>query len=210
MNNIIENLEWRYATKKYDSSKKISNEDFNVIKETLRLTPSAYGLQPLKFLIIENPEIRLKLVEKSYGQQQVAEASHLIILCSYIDINSDHVQEMVNLMSKTRNLPLESVDGFKNYVNQTLEPLSIEIKSNSNAKQAYIALGNLLHTCATLRIDATPMEGFDPAGYDEVLGLNEKNLRATLVCPIGYRHEEDKYQYLKKVRRNHEDLFEII
>ncbi|MBI1838322.1 MAG: NAD(P)H-dependent oxidoreductase [Flavobacteriia bacterium] len=210
MNKIIEDLKWRYATKKYDSTKKVSIENIEIIKDALRLTPTAFGLQPLKFIIVENQDVRLKLKEKSHNQEQVVDASHLLVLCSYIDNTEIHVEDYIDLIVDTRNVAKENLEGFKEYINNTINPIPLETKTIWNAKQAYIALGNLLHTCAALRIDATPMEGFEPEGYDEVLGLKAKNLKATIVCPIGYRHPEDRYQHLTKVRKHHDDLFEVI
>lgn len=210
MSKIIEDLNWRYATKKFDSTKKINQEDLNTIIEALRLTPTSMGLMPLKFLIIENPEIREKLRVAANGQSQITDASHLIILCSVTNPNETHVDSHVNLTSSVRNIELQSLDGFKNSANKFISNFTLENKKNWTSKQAYIALGLLMSVCAQLRIDATPMEGFNPSEFDEILKLREQNLHSVLACPIGYRHEEDKYQYLKKVRRNNEDLFEIV
>lgn len=210
MSRIIEDLNWRYATKKFDSTKKVSSEDLNIIKEALRLTPTSLGLMPLKFFIIENPELREKLKGASNGQTQVTDASHLIVLCSIIDTNDTHVDDHIALMSSLRNVESSTYDGFGKYAKSYLTTYSVEMKQNWNSKQAYIALGVLMSTCAQLRIDATPMEGFSPEGYDEILNLKAQNLHAALVCPIGYRHEDDKYQYLQKVRKHHDDLFETL
>lgn len=210
MHPIIEDLNWRYATKKYDPSKKVSTEDLEVIKESLRLTPTSYGLQPFKFLIIESEEIRQKLLPASYGQTQIIDASHVIVLCSQLDMNDEHIDGYMSTISETREIPVESLEQFSSYIKGAISPMTLEQKSLWNAKQAYIALGQVLATCATLRIDSTPMEGFDAAAYDQILGLKEKNLQAAVVCTIGYRHEEDKNQHLKKVRKSSEVLFETI
>jgi nitroreductase len=210
MKTIIDNLNWRYATKKFDSSKKVSNENLDTLLEVLRLTPSSYGLQPYMFLVIENKEIREKLKEKSGGQSQVTDASHLFVLCSYLDINDVHIDAHVANTANARGLEAEALKGFGDFMKKTINQLDAEKKQIWNSKQAYIALGQLMHACADLKIDATPMEGFDPAGYDEVLGLTAKNLHATLVCPIGYRSEEDANQHFKKVRKSREDLIEFI
>lgn len=210
MKTIIDNLNWRYATKKFDSSKKVSQENLDILQEVLRLTPSSYGLQPYKFLFIENKEIREKLKEKSWGQPQVTDASHLLVLCSYIDMKEEHIDAHVVNTANTRGMDVEALKGYSDFMKNTIGQLDVEKKQIWNSKQAYIALGQLLHACAELKIDATPMEGFDPAGYDEVLGLKEKNLHASLVCPIGYRSEEDANQHFKKVRKSKEDLIEFI
>lgn len=210
MHAIIEDLNWRYATKKFDSSKKISPEDLSVVKESLRLAASSYGLQPIKYLIVESKELREKLVPAAYGQMQVADASHLLVLCSYQHVDEADVDDYMKLISTTRNIPSEALLPFGNTIKGSLQKLNNADLQNWTAKQVYIALGQLLHTCASLRIDATPMEGFDPKQFGEVLGLNEQNLIPTIVCPIGYRHAEDPAQHNTKVRKSEEDLFETI
>lgn len=209
MHQIIEDLNWRYATKKFDSSKKVSDENIEVIKESLRLTATSYGLQPLKFLIIESPEIRAKLQPASYGQTQIVDASHLIVMCSYLNVSDEDVDTYMKIVSETREVPMEAVAPFGEHIKGSLSKMSGEDQALWASKQAYIALGQVLHTCASLRIDSTPMEGFDPQSYDEILGLKEQNLKATLVCAVGYRHDEDKNQHMKKVRKSSEDIFEV-
>jgi nitroreductase len=210
MSTILENLNWRYATKKFDATKKVSLENLETLTEVLRLTPSSYGLQPLKFLVIENPAIRAKLFEKSYGQAQVVDASHLIVMCAFNDVDDSHVEDYVQNIATVRELPVEQLAGFGQYMKQNLGYMDATQKKLWASKQAYIALGQFLHACADLKIDATPMEGFQPEGYDEVLGLKEKNLHAVLVCPIGYRSEEDQNQHLKKVRKAKSDIIEFV
>lgn len=210
MSTILENLNWRYATKKFDATKKISSENLDTLTEVLRLTPTSYGLQPLKFLVIENPAIRAKLLEKSYGQNQVVDASHLIVMCAFNNVDDSHVDEYVQNIATVRELPVEQLAGFGQYMKQNIGNMDAAQKIIWGSKQAYIALGQFLHACADLRIDATPMEGFQPDGYDEVLGLKAKNLHAVLVCPIGYRAEDDQYQHLKKVRKVKSDIIEFI
>jgi nitroreductase len=209
MNKIIEHLNWRYATKKFDSTKKISDEDLEIIKESLRLAPSSYGLQPLKFLLIENPRIRQQLKEKSFNQSQITDASHLFVICSLTEITEDYIDNHIQNTAKIRSVSIDSISGFGNYVKNQILPLKKEYVAEWNAKQAYIALGQLLHTCATLRIDATPMEGFEKEAYDGILNLKKQGLQSVLVCPIGYRSEEDSNQFLKKVRRSQGSLFEV-
>ena len=210
MHPIIEDLQWRYATKKFDPLKKVSDDDLAIIKKSLQLTPSSYGLQPLKFLIIENPKVREELVAASYNQKQVADASHLFILCAYNNLTEAHVKSYMELIAKTREIEEEKLVGFSEMIKNTSLKLEKEKLEDWMRKQAYIVLGQLLHTCASLRIDSVPMEGFNPDEYDRILGLQAKNLHATLVCPIGYRSVEDNNQHLKKVRKNPSDLFETI
>lgn len=206
----IEDLNWRYATKKFDPTKKISDADLNTLLEVLRLSPSSYGLQPLKFLIVENKELREKLREKSWDQAQVTDASHFIILCSYLDIHDGHIDKHIENTALTREGDPENFVAYSNFMKASINKLSPEEKKVWNSKQAYIALGHLLHSCAQMRIDSVPMEGFEADGYDEILNLKAQNLHAVLACPIGYRSEEDGNQHLKKVRKEHNDLFVFI
>lgn len=210
MHKVIEDLNWRYATKKFDPSKKISTSDIEVIKESLRLTASSYGLQPNHFLIIENVSLREELVPASYGQQQVLEASHLIVICAYNDLTERHVDSYVENIISTRESDPDRVKNYGDFMKKTFAEMSNEDKLTWASKQAYIVLGQLLHTCATLRIDSTPMEGFIPERYSDILDLKDKHLTPILVCPIGYRHEEDATQHLGKVRKDQADLFDII
>lgn len=208
MHRIIEDLNWRYAVKKYDPEKKLSKEQVDIIKESLRLVPTSYGIQPLKYLIIEDPVLREKLKVASYGQTQVTDASHLIVICSYLDVHDEHIDTYMKNIVEIRDVTLESTAKFGDYIKEIVSKLTRSEKEEWNSKQAYIALGQLMHTCATMRVDATPMEGFDSERYDEILNLRDQNLKATLVCAIGYRSEEDQAQHRKKVRRFHQELFE--
>lgn len=210
MNDIIEALNWRYATKKFNPEKTIIQEQLDIIKESLRLVPSSYGLQPLKFLFIENKEIRTQLIGASYGQRQVADASNLIVICASKKMDPSDVDYYLNNIASTRNVSIDSVQGYGNYMKGTFAPLSQEDIFIWNCKQAYIALGQLLHTCASLRIDATPMEGFKPEEYAKILKMENDDYYPALLCPIGYRSDEDDSQHLTKVRKSHSDLFKTI
>jgi nitroreductase len=208
--NILQKLNWRYATKKFDPSKKISAQDLDVLKEVLRLTPSSYGLQPWKFVIVENQVLREELKIYSWGQSQVTDASHLIVICTYIDMSEEYIDSHIKHTAEQRNIEPEKLQGYGNFVKKKMEDLTLEQKRIWNSKQAYIALGQFMLACAEMQIDATPMEGFEPEKYNEILGLSERGLQATLVCPIGYRSSEDPAQFNPKVRRPIEDIFEVI
>jgi len=210
MNTIIDNLNWRYATKKFDTTKKINDEDLNTLLEVLRLAPSAYGLQALKFLVIENTAIREQLKAKSNGQPQITDASHLIILCSYIDVNDTHIDDHILNTASTRGIDANLLVGYSDFMKKTINNLDSEQKHVWNSKQAYLALGQLIQATAQMHIDATPMEGFDSKGYDEVLNLKAQNLHATVVCAIGYRSKDDATQHLKKVRKSKSNMITII
>ena len=210
MNKLIEDLNWRYATKKFDPTKKITNEDLEIIKESLRLVPSSYGLQPLKYLLIEDSNLRQQLREKSFNQSQITDASHLLIICAKSEITEEFIDNYIASIAQIRAVSIDSISGFGTYMKKQILPLKNEYIADWNAKQAYIALGHLLHTCASLRIDATPMEGFQKEAYDEILKLEQQGLQSVLVCPLGYRSSEDMNQKLVKVRRSIIDLFETI
>lgn len=207
MSTFIEHQNWRYATKKFDTTKKIATEDLNILKEAIRLSTSSYGLQPYKVIIVENPELRAQLQPASWGQPQIVEASHLIVFANETNTGDDAIDDFLKNMSETRNTPIESLSGYGNFMKSNISTLSAEAKSIWSAKQTYLALGNLLNAAAELRIDVTPMEGFLPAKVNEILGLDELGLNACLIATLGYRHEEDATQHYKKVRKSNEELF---
>lgn len=209
MQNIIEDLNWRYATKKFDPSKKLTEEQLDILKESIRLSASSYGLQAYKVLIVEDPAIREKLMEASYGQRPVVDASHLIIFCAYTKVTEEDAKQYMELISETRGTDMKNLEGFQNGIVNSINNRSDEDVIAWTSKQTYIALGHLLHTCASIRVDSLPMEGFSPKAYNEILGLDEFNLTATLACPVGFRHEEDHTQHNKKVRKSNEDLFDL-
>jgi len=207
MNTIISAANWRYATKKFDATKKISDQDFATLKEAIRLTASSFGLQPYKILIIENPELRAQLQPAAWGQSQIADASHLIVFANITNFNEKEIDAYFKNLTETRAIPMESVQGYADFMKSKVLPLPLETRNNWTAKQAYIALGNLLNGAAELKIDTTPIEGFDPAQFNEILGLDKLGLNATVVAAIGYRHDDDATQYNAKVRKSNEELF---
>lgn len=207
---LIENLKWRYATKKFDSSKKIGNDDLEKIKEAIQLSASSYGLQLYKVLIIEDDDLRKKLQPASWGQSQIVDASQLVVFCNYATVEEEHIDEYVALKSSTQGIDAEQLKGYGDFIKTKMkEKTDTEIKSWTE-RQTYIALGNLLTACAELKIDACPMEGFEPSQYNEILGLTEKGLSAAVIATIGYRSDEDQTQHGKKVRKSVDDLFENI
>ena len=207
MNHFLETQNWRYATKKFDATKKISTEDLNILKEAIRLSSSSYGLQPYKIIIVENPELRAQLLGAAYGQSQVVDASHLIVFANETNINDQTIEKYITRIGDTRNIPVESLTGFGNYMKGAINHLTEDTKNIWASKQTYLALGNLLNAAAELKIDVTPMEGFVPAQVNEILGLNALGLNASLLATVGYRHTEDATQHLKKVRKSNEELF---
>ncbi|CAM3456608.1 NAD(P)H-dependent oxidoreductase [Flavobacterium chungbukense] len=207
MSTILENLNWRYATKKFDATKKISDADLNTLKEAVRLAASSYGLQPFKVVVVENPEIREQLKAAAYGQTQITDASQLFIFANDLNAGPESVSAYIKNISETRGLPTEALGGFADMMNNVISNLSQENKNIWTAKQTYIALGTLLAAAAELKIDATPMEGFNPAQFNEILGFDKLGLNASVIATVGYRHDEDDTQHYKKVRKSQEELF---
>ncbi|GAB4157791.1 MAG: NAD(P)H-dependent oxidoreductase [Winogradskyella sp.] len=205
--NIIDHLEWRYATKKFDPTKTISDEDFETLKSAMQLTASSYGLQPYKILNIVDKALRTKLRAVSWNQPQIEEASHMIVLAHMTDFGDELVDDYFENVIDTRNISKEDVSDYANTIKSTIGQLSKEQKAAWTAKQAYIVVGNLLSAAAQLRIDACPMEGFQNEEYNKILDLNSKNLNAAVVVTLGYRSEEDATQHHKKVRKPEHQLF---
>ncbi len=200
-------LDWRYAVKKYDPSRKIPAADWATLKESLVKAPSSYGLQPWKFLVVENPALRAELRPASWGQSQITDASHLVVLLARDSVLDSDIDRYLSRIAVVRGVTLDSLAGFRTML-ANLKQLPPEKALGWTQRQAYIAMGFLLETAALLHIDATPMEGFDPAAYDKILKLEGTGWRSTAVVALGYRHAEDAYQSLKKVRYDEKDLIE--
>ncbi len=207
MSNFIKDANWRYATKKFDTSKKVSNKDITTLKEAIRLAASSYGLQPYQVLIIENQEIKTQLQPASWGQSQIVDASHVFVFATELNFGNDNIDKYITTLTETRGIPIESVQGYADFMKMKINALSEEQKNVWTAKQAYLALGNLMNAAAELKIDTTPMEGFEAAKYDEILELEKQGLHAVVVATIGYRHKEDATQHYVKVRKSNQELF---
>lgn len=204
---LIENLNWRYATKKMNGQK-VPQEKLDYILEAIRLSATSYGLQPFSVLVIESEELRKKIQPVAYNQPQIFEASHLLVFAAWNDVTEAHVAAYMNDMAETRGIPVNALQGFHNTITGTIERLTQEQRFNWSAKQAYIALGTGLAAAAEQKVDATPMEGFDALGLDVLLDLPAKGLRSVAILPLGYRDEaNDQLANAKKVRRAKEELF---
>ncbi|WP_299158987.1 NAD(P)H-dependent oxidoreductase [uncultured Tenacibaculum sp.] len=199
--NSIESLEWRYAVKKFDENKSLSETQINTLKEAFNLTATSYGLQPIKMVVIQNKEIQQQLVQHSWNQPQVAQASHVLVLCIPKEFTTKDVDNYFSLVKDIRNTPDEILNPFKEMLTSSIANKTSEELKIWNRNQAYIALGNLMTVAANEQIDSCPMEGFVPEKYDEVLDLNKHNLTSVLVLPVGFRAEDDYMKDLKKVRR---------
>jgi len=203
--NIIDSLKWRYAVKKFDTNKELSEIQIETLKEAFNLTATSYGLQPLKLVIIKNKKIQEKLVPFSWNQQQILQASHLLVICVKDNYTTKEVENYFNLVQKIRNTPDEVINPFKKFLTAEIAKKTQEELYVSNKNQAYIALGNLLTVCALQEIDSCPMEGFTPDKYDEILDLTKNNLKSVLVLPVGFRASDDYMKDLTKVRKNISD-----
>ncbi|MDA9027051.1 NAD(P)H-dependent oxidoreductase [Flavobacteriaceae bacterium] len=203
--NIIKALNWRYAAKKFDSTRIIPNETIEVIKECFNLTASSYGLQPVKLLIVSNKSILQELVPISSNQEQVGQASHLCVFCVDTNVDEAYIRTYFENIKSIRKTPDAVLNSFRDSLISSFGTKSPDEMFNWGAKQAYLALGNMLTVCATQEIDACPMEGFDPVAYDAYFKLNELGLRSALVMPIGYRSKDDMFADLKKVRKDLKD-----
>lgn len=203
--NIIEQLEWRYAVKKFDANKTLSSEKIENLKQAFNLTATSYGLQPIKMVIVQNKELQEELVPLSMNQKQVAQASQVLVLCIEKNIDADYIKGYFEKVKNVRGTSDEILAPFKENMVSSFSSKAITEIQEWSKRQAYLALGNLLTVCAVEKIDSCPMEGFSPEGYDVKLDLNEKGLTSVLVLPVGYRAEDDVFSTFKKVRRNIED-----
>lgn len=198
---IIEKLQWRYATKKFDTTKQLSKADLSTLKEAFNLTALSYGLQTLKMVVIEDKKLRERLVPLSYGQRQVADASHLLVFCIQKEIDEVEVDKHFKNIKSIRATPDAILKPFKDQLTATIEAMPQEKKEGWATKQAYIALGNLMTVCAVEGIDSCPMEGFMPQEIDKALALDTLGLSSVLMLPVGYRAKDDVFSEFKKVRK---------
>jgi nitroreductase len=205
---LLDQLNWRYATKQFDPKRKISAEDWTVLEEALSLTPSGGGLQPWKFIVVTDAAVRAKLLPVSYGQAQITDASHLVVFAAKMNFNEADVDAHVQRVAKVQGVSDESLAPFRGRLVGGIVQRMDEAARNAWARnQAYIALGNLLTSAALLSIDACPMEGFDRAQYDEILGLSKQGLASAVIATLGYRVPTDKYAAAPKVRFLKEQTF---
>ncbi|MDA0863362.1 MAG: NAD(P)H-dependent oxidoreductase [Bacteroidetes bacterium] len=205
-NNIIDQLKWRYACKAFDPDRQLSETQVQTLKEAFNLTASSYGLQPLKLVVISNQELKKNLVAASMNQKQIDQCSHLLVLCSKTELGDEFIHSYFKLVMEQRGTEEKILAPFRDFLLKEMGEMTPEKLEIWMAKQAYIALGNLLTVCASEGIDSCPMEGFFPEQYDEILGLSEMGLRAVLLLPVGYRSPEDQFASFAKVRRGVSDV----
>jgi nitroreductase/dihydropteridine reductase len=209
-NKILSALNKRYATQAFDPTKKLTEKQVKTLIESVRLTPTSYGLQLMKVVVVENKQKRADLLNASYGQKQVLDASHLFIICREDKIDESHIDAYVQNLSSTRQIPVEELVKYRDMMMRSILSMPIEQQNVWMDKQVYIALGNLLNVCAMMDLDACPMEGFSANQYSEILGLEKENLTPVVTVPIGYREENDKRALDKKVRRSTNDFLVTI
>ena len=197
----IQQLKWRYATKKFNATKKLSKAKLNILTQAFNLTATSYGLQTIKLIVIEDKDIREPLVELSYNQPQVLNASHLLVICIQKNIVDADVKKYYNNIKDIRNTPETILKPYREDLINMMQGMSVQERHQWSTNQAYIALGNLMTVCAIEGIDSCPMEGFLPSKYDEILKLDEKGLKSVLLLPVGYRADDDMFSEFKKVRK---------
>ncbi len=203
---FLSKLNTRYATKIFDPTKKVSEADMDKLLEAIRLSASSYGLQPYKVLVVENPAVRAELRKVAWDQPRITDASALLVFAAKYETNAGTVDEFVDLVSHTRNIPKDALSEYGDMMKGSIQSQSPEQIETWVSKQAYIALGFGLVSAAVLDIDACPMEGFSPADFDRILDINKLGLKSKVIMAIGYRSAEDKYQRLAKVRQKKEDF----
>ncbi|NEP61039.1 MAG: NAD(P)H-dependent oxidoreductase [Symploca sp. SIO2G7] len=195
---VLQALNWRYATKMFDASKKIPVDTWSALEQSLVLAPSSFGLEPWKFFVVDDVAVREKLLEPTWKQSQVVDASHLVVLAIKTGVSEADVDRSMARTSEVRSVPLESLAGFSKVIKGFMK--GIPDVDGWSTRQVYIALGQFMVSAAMLGIDTCPIEGFMPDKYDEILGLPEMGYHAAVVCAAGYRSQEDKYATLPKVR----------
>ena len=198
---VTQQLQWRYATKKFDASKKIPAESWGALVQSLVLAPSSFGLQPWKFFVLRNPELRQQLLPASWNQNQVVDASHLVVFAIKKDVDAADVDRFISRMSEVQDVAESNLQGYagvvKNFLQEPPYPLDI---NEWSTRQVYIALAQFMDCAALLEIDTCPMEGFLPSEYNKALGLVEQGYSAVVLCAAGYRAEDDGYADKPKVR----------
>ena len=197
---LLDDLRWRYATKRFDEDRKVSDEDLRKLEEAVNLTATSFGLQPFRLLVISDPEVKEKLRTASYNQPQLTECSHVFVFCSMTTMPPEQIDRYVDRIAEVRDVPREQLNDYANYMKGSVAGKSVESIKAWNQRQAYLGLGTLLAAAAQLRIDSCPMEGIDAGEYDRILGLTDKGLTATVIAPVGYRSEDDATQHYAKVR----------
>lgn len=205
---LLTQLNWRYATKKFDPDNRISEKDWHVLTESLRLAPSSYGLQPWQFIVVQNAALRKTLRPLSWNQSQIEDCSHLVVITTLKTMTTDYIDHFIQKTSDIQQSPIDKLTGYRDLMvaNLTNSPTI----QHWGQRQSYIAMGMLIYSAALLNIDTCAIEGLDPNAYDKVLGLADSNYATVAAVALGYRHEEDKHQHMKKVRFDHTEVIKTL
>ncbi|MGK5023380.1 NAD(P)H-dependent oxidoreductase [Janthinobacterium sp. RB2R34] len=202
MSDLLQDLHWRYATKKMDPSKAVPQEKVDRIVEAVRLTASSSGLQPYEVFVVTNPELRAQIKPHAWNQAQVTDCSHLLVFAAWDNYTVERINYMFDLVNTVRGFKNEGWEAYRQQLLNTYPQRDAETNYQHAARQAYIGVGTALIAAAQEKVDSVPMEGFDPAKVDEILGLTARGLRSVVILPLGYRASEgDWLQNLEKVRR---------
>lgn len=208
---LLQALEWRYATKIFDPARKIPSDTWAALEKTLVLTPTSYGLQPYRFLVVQDPAKRAALLPHSWNQKQVVDCSHFLVLTARTDMQEADVDRLINRITAVRGVPAAALSTYRGMmVGDVVHGPRGKIAAEWAARQAYIALGNAMTAAALLGIDACPMEGINPPEYDQILGLPGTGYQTVVALALGYRSTDDKYASLPKVRYELKDLVQHI
>jgi nitroreductase len=204
---VVEALRWRYATKKFDPSRRIPESTWHALEQALVLSPSSMGLQPWKFIVIQDPGLREKLSAASWGQSQPVECSHFVVFAGRRGLDGTDVERHVSRTAEVRGVSRDSLKGYADMLHGgTGRGRDLGILDNWMANQVYIALGSFMTAASILGVDTCPMEGLEPATYDAILGLDGQGYGTLCACAAGYRSGDDKYAKLPKVRFKPEDV----
>ena len=208
---LLQALNWRYATKVFDATKKIPTDTWAALEQSLVLTPTSYGLQPYRFLIVQSPATRAALLPQSWGQKQVVDCSHFVVFLARTEMKEADVDKLVQRTTAVRKLPADALNAYRGMMlSDVVNGPRGKAAHEWAARQAYIALGNLMTCAAVLGVDACPMEGLVPAEYDKILGLAGSGYATVVACALGYRAAGDKYASLAKIRYATDDLIKVV
>lgn len=207
---VLNNLNWRYATKKFDANKKIRDEQLSSLKEAIRLSASSYGLQLYKVLIVSDPEIKRQIEPFCWQQSQIVDCSHLFIFCSYKNYNHNYVDEYIELVTAEQGLEHTTLENYGTFIKSKVSEKTPTEQTAWLERQPYLAVSNLILACAEQEIDTCPMEGFITEDINRFFQLDRKNLNAVVMVAVGYRSEDDMAQHRKKVRKAEDNLFEMV
>ncbi len=208
---LLDAMQWRYATKIFDAGKKIPADVWSALEKTLVLTPTSYGMQPYQFLVVQDPAKRAALLPHSWGQKQVVDCSHYVVFTARTEIKEADVTRWISRICAVRGIPAESLNFYREMMlKDVVNGPRGKVAHEWAARQCYIALGDLMTAAALLGVDACPMEGLVPSEYDKILNLDGTDYRTVVALALGYRAEGDKYASLAKVRYEASELIKVV